>query len=268
MASVPPGGYGDEFAAAPRPAARPSNALWIVLVVVAACLVMMCLVAGVLAALLFPAVQQAREAARRSQSMNNLKQVGLAGHNFHDTYGRFPPPAGDGSDDPNVASPISFNTAILPFLDQMALYGGIEKSVAWDDPINKNAYSTVVPLYISPQFEDRTGPTGYGLTHYVPNSRMFEENGAGMIMQDVTDGLSNTAMAGSVNAAFPAWGDPANGRDPSNGFAGGPNAFGGPPGGALILMMDGSVRFISENAAPGLGNALATPNGGEAVPAF
>ncbi|HEX6985340.1 MAG TPA: DUF1559 domain-containing protein [Planctomycetaceae bacterium] len=268
MASLPPSGYGDDFDGGARPAARSSNALWIVLVVVAAVVFGMCLIIAVLAALLLPAVQQAREAARRTQSMNNLKQVGLAGHNFHDTFGRFPPPTADGSDDPAVTSPISFNTALLPYLEGGGLYGRIEKSVPWDDPINKDAYSTQVPVFISPQFDqERTTANGYGATHYVPNSQVMGETGAGMRMQDVTDGSSNTALAGSVNAAFPAWGDPQNGRDVSNGFAGGPNAFGGPQGGALILLMDGSVRFVSDATAPEVAKALASPTGGEQVPA-
>ena len=85
---------------------------------------------GVLVSLLLPAVQQAREAARRTQCRNNLKQVGLALHNFHDTHGAFPParllldgpiPANDfatvlGSDEP------SWLVRLLPFLEETTQY--------------------------------------------------------------------------------------------------------------------------------------------------
>ena len=79
---------------------------------------------AILIALLLPAVQQAREAARRSQCKNNLKQVGLALHNYHDTYTRFPHNAvgvaSGASDGP------SWLVRILPYMDQAAAYNQIE----------------------------------------------------------------------------------------------------------------------------------------------
>jgi len=94
---------------------------------------------AVLVALLLPAVQQAREAARRSQCKNNLKQFGLAFHNYHDLYRVFPfassySDAGDASDNNLRASEKScWFKSILPFIDQAALYAKMG---------NKSAYST------------------------------------------------------------------------------------------------------------------------------
>ncbi|MBC7968405.1 MAG: DUF1559 domain-containing protein, partial [Fuerstia sp.] len=84
---------------------------------------------AILIALLLPAVQQAREAARRTQCKNNLKQYGLALHNYHDTYLRFPP-GGQDWGNPNVG----WQVRILPFTEQTALYGAINFSDvnAWD----------------------------------------------------------------------------------------------------------------------------------------
>ena len=72
-------------------------------------------------ALLLPAVQQAREAARRSTSKNNLKQIGLALHNYHDTFKEFPP----GTQPNEKLKPekrLSWEAKILPFLDQAPLF--------------------------------------------------------------------------------------------------------------------------------------------------
>lgn len=93
---------------------------------------------AILIALLLPAVQQAREAARRTQCKNNLKQMGLALHNYHDNYQFFP--------NGNVASSaggwgLSWYARILPFVDQAPLYNqltfsGTQHGWAWNDPTN------------------------------------------------------------------------------------------------------------------------------------
>jgi prepilin-type N-terminal cleavage/methylation domain-containing protein len=87
---------------------------------------------AILISLLLPAVQQAREAARRTQCKNNLKQYGLALHNYHDVYLRFPP-AGQNWGNPHVG----WQVRILPFADQASLYNQIEFG-------NANAYNKIV----------------------------------------------------------------------------------------------------------------------------
>jgi prepilin-type N-terminal cleavage/methylation domain-containing protein len=88
---------------------------------------------AILIALLLPAVQQAREAARRSTCKNNMKQIGLAFHNYHETYGVFPMPYSlDLSDPPTSTDSLnahSWGEMLLPFLDQAPLFNRIDMSV-------------------------------------------------------------------------------------------------------------------------------------------
>ncbi len=93
---------------------------------------------GVLVALLLPAVQAAREAARRSQCSNNLKQIGLAVQNFHDTYSKLPPTALQGGGPPNDKYH-TWLVVILPFIEQGSLYDEFDLSKPWDQSPNPAA---------------------------------------------------------------------------------------------------------------------------------
>ncbi|MCA8986082.1 MAG: DUF1559 domain-containing protein [Planctomycetaceae bacterium] len=87
---------------------------------------------AILVALLLPAVQQAREAARRSSCKNNLKQIGLALHNYHDTHRVFPPSSIRGRDTTTGAecgNGFSWGALLLPFLEEAAVYDGLNPTI-------------------------------------------------------------------------------------------------------------------------------------------
>ena len=184
---------------------------------------------AVLIALLLPAVQQAREAARRSQCKNNLKQIGLAMHNYHDTVRVFPPGnavqaygvgytnwRGNGNIGPNLCA------FILPYLDQAPLYNRFNfDAMAVDidntsgDPVQFAIVKTILPAYLCPSSSTDSLLTynGYvgqqGATHYVgiagstpsatpATSGMFYKRSSVSIAK-ITDGTSNTIMVGEYS---------------------------------------------------------------------
>jgi len=113
---------------------------------------------AVLIALLLPAVQQAREAARRSQCKNNLKQLGLAIHNYHDTFGKFPLNRIAGRNGiPQTFGNIGWIAMALPYMDQAPLYNTINFSdqsgaqgLINGLPVNVAARRTILPVTLCP----------------------------------------------------------------------------------------------------------------------
>jgi len=104
---------------------------------------------GVLVALLLPAVQAAREASRAASCKNNLKQIGLALHTYHDTQRRLPPgwAASPGPEDPNGWG---WASAILAEVEQRNVQSIIRYDLPVDHPLNQQARQSVIPIYICP----------------------------------------------------------------------------------------------------------------------
>jgi len=190
---------------------------------------------AVLIALLLPAVQQAREAARRSQCKNNLKQIGLAMHNYHDTHNTFPP--GDiydsvyGTSSGPRRTNIGWAVFLLPFVDQGPLYnqiGSASGNFVYDWNSNNQALfnlaKTSLPAYVCPSDpmgmtntkwtvslqSPLTGSNRVGKSNYVASSPtsggpVFADNSS-LRMRDITDGSSNTFFVGektSFNGFYP-----------------------------------------------------------------
>lgn len=236
-----------------------NTVLWIVLAIGGGGFV---LVALLFVALLLPAVQQAREAARRSQSKNNLKMIALGMHNYHDTHRIFPP----GGIETTDGKPYhGWQTHILPFVDNAPLYNQIDFDQPWSTPANQALFKQEIPYYLNPTISEKKSPDGLGLSHYVGNELFLKKN-AGIRLRDITDGTTNTIMAVEAGENFKPWGDPTNIANPSNIMrAGKKTAY---RGGRHVLMADGSVRFISENIAPETLKHLSIPNDGNVVGEF
>jgi prepilin-type N-terminal cleavage/methylation domain-containing protein len=109
---------------------------------------------GILVALLLPAVQAAREASRRSQCQNRLRQIAIACHNFEATNKRLPPAnARFNEDDVSLRPDWGYLAFILPFVEQQSLYDKIVKNVQWFDEANRTAVMTPVEEFKCPTRE-------------------------------------------------------------------------------------------------------------------
>src|SRR5579871_1632885 len=122
-----------------RPRSRPGFTLIELLVVIA--------IIAILIALLVPAVQKVRDAAARVQCQNNLKQVALAHHNFHDTYKYLPTNTRGVA---NSSLRLAGFTLLLPFIEQAPLYNEYNRTVNWDVAANRVVAATKVPAYVCP----------------------------------------------------------------------------------------------------------------------
>src|SRR5262249_25492118 len=123
-------------------------------------------------ALLFPAVMRVRESAARMQDANNLKQIGLAFHNMAGQTGPLPQSAAFRS--PDGKPLLSWRVAILPYIEQEALYRQFRLDEPWDSPHNRRFVSVMPKVY---QFPGQP-PDGSGRTHYqvfVGPGTLFEE---------------------------------------------------------------------------------------------
>jgi predicted Zn finger-like uncharacterized protein len=219
-------------------------------------------VAAVLAALLWPAVQAARNAARATESKNHLKSIGLALANYSDTFGSFPPGA---IVDAAQREHHGWQVMLLPYLDQQAVYVQVNFKVPWNAPENVKPFQMQIKDFQLPGVDETKDSAGYALSHYAGNSYVFREN-AGASYREIADGTSTTIMAGEAAGNFKPWGSPENRRDPSNGIQAGPDSYGSPGSpGAVFLFCDGSVRYLSKAVNPDVLKAFATPAGGEII---
>jgi prepilin-type processing-associated H-X9-DG protein len=214
--------------------------------------------APIAAALLLPAVQSARTAARRAQSVNNMKQIGLAMHNFHSSFNTFPAAAICDQDGKPL---LSWRVAILPYIEQQALYNEFHLDEPWDSEHNKTLIDKMPRIYAIPNAPAPDGQTYYQV--FVDNGALFDVS-EGIGLEKVTDGTSNTILCVEAGKSVP-WTKPEDiTYDPEKPLPKLGNHF---PGGFNAGFADGSVKFIKHTIDMDTLRALITRDGGEVVSA-
>ena len=247
------------------PAKTGMGAGGIIAILVALGVAGVCVIA-ILVALLLPAIQAARSAARRSQSMNNLKQIGLALHMYHDTHKSFPPAyVADAAGKPLY----SWRVLILPYIEQNGLYEQFDKTKAWDAPENIGISSMMISVYHSPS-DSSLAPNGTNYFCFMGPNTAFPKDKA-ISFNEMTDGSSNTLVAIETKGIAGSWAAPIDidvaTIQPVLGNAPGQiqPCY---PGGTNIGLADGSVRFLPSNIAPSVLPPLIDRRDGQMVPNF
>ncbi len=162
---------------------------------------------AILLGLFLPAVAKVRQAAGRSQSLNNMKQLGLACHNYHDANGSFPP----GVDENHFSAAAK----LLPYLEQNNIYNQIAFKKPVDDAANAPMRKIIVKVFINENDPLPLLPPGaeFGPTNYLFNAGskpdLDKNNGIFYLnsntkIAEITDGTSNTLMTGDTFAAMAA----------------------------------------------------------------
>lgn len=195
----------------------------------------------ILIALLIPPVKHGGGGgARRAECKNNLKQIGLALHHYHETYNVFPPAyTVDGHGKPLH----SWRTLILPYINEQVLYQKIDLSKPWNDSANAEAFNSIPNGYHCPS---TTHPKG--MTTYLA---ITEENscfppGQSRSLSEVTDGTSNTLMVVDVAQSHAVhWMSPQDADETLILGIGAEVKDLQHKGGIHGLLADGSIRYLS-----------------------
>ncbi len=201
--------------------------------------------ASMLVASLVPAVSSARDAAQRTQSLNNLKNIGLAMHNYRATHNRFPAAAAKGQEGhPHPGKyPHSWRVAILPYIDESALYEQYHFDEPWDSEHNKKLLAKMPRVYRNPK--DKPDSTNTSYFALVGKNTLMGDGETPTRMADIVDGTSNTLMIVEAKRDIP-WTKPEDipyaGRSKPV-----PKLGGWFEGGFNAVFGDGAARFINDS---------------------
>jgi hypothetical protein len=209
-------------------------------------------------ALLLPAVQAAREAARANASMNNMKEIAVGMLSHHDEYRRLPPA---GADQAGNRPNLSWRVQILPYIGHEALYERFHHDEPWNSPHNLALVGEMPEVYQCPNL-DADGKTVY-LAVTGPGASFKGEN-PGPGLQSFSDGQSNTIYLVEANADQAVeWTRPDDWEfDPNDPWRGLGDLR---PGCFLAGFLDGHVERISTTMSPEELNSYFTRAGNEVI---
>lgn len=196
--------------------------------------------------------------------MNNLKQIGLALHNYHEEHGCFPPAyVADAHGRPIH----SWRVLILPWLEQKSVYDRYRFDEPWDGPNNRTLHDLVVSTYVCPSHPRQGHATSYAA---VLGPETAWQGTEPVRLERVVDGPGQTIHLVEVSTPSIHWMEPRDlafdrMSDGLDGPKGGTGPTSGHPGGANVLNVDGSVRFLLHWIGPERWQAMLTIAGGEAV---
>lgn len=213
-----------------------------------------------LASKLAKPIIRVRSAAERMTAANNVKQVGIAMHNYLDTHGTFPLP---GSLDPQKKPLLSWRVHLLPYLEQDALYRQFKLDEPWDSDHNKALIKQMPKVYSLSKNPDLMKEGKTTLVVPVGPNTIFP-GGKPTRIADITDGTSNTILVVDVaDEQAVIWTKPddwkVDEKNPKKGLA---TRF---ENNLLASFADGSVRFLSGKIDPRKLAALLTRHGGEVI---
>lgn len=218
-------------------------------------------VISLLIGLLIPAVQSAREAARMTSCRNNLHEIGIALHHYHDVSLAFP--TGVLGNNGSVAAKQLLHTweaLVLPYIEQANLQQTYDFNFRFDSAANAAAVRRTVPTYVCPSSNDALVANLFGTNHYAGNAGTMPGANDGILyplstvrLRDITDGTSSTILCGELSTAIGGWARGAN-----NGGGGG--GGGGSQGFARSVMR--WWECASACAQPGINVPLTTCSGG------
>jgi hypothetical protein len=199
----------------------------------------------------------------RVKSINQLKNIGVGVHAYHDINHSIPPGA---TFDNRGRAQHSWITCLLPFVEHQWLYDQIDRSVPWDAQENRSAFTQDVLLLQVSKSRHKPDPRGYALSEYAGNAYLLSGSRQ-WTLDEVTDGASKTIFCGEATTQPRPWGDPVNWRDPALGISHTPDGFRGPfENMTQFVFVDGHTHGISNKIDPAVLRMLCTPAAGDAIP--
>jgi uncharacterized protein (TIGR03067 family) len=202
--------------------------------------------------------EKIRLAAQKVQSSNNLKQMALALHTYHDTYNRLPGPA---ITDKQGKPLLSWRVAILPFIEQQQLYRQFKLDEPWDSEHNKKLLEKMPEIYVPLRGKTKEPYTTYYQAFVGPGTA-FEPNMRLTLGAGFPDGTSNTILLVEAGEAVP-WTKPTDlPYEPKKAL---PKLGGLFTDGFHIALADASTRWVSRGFDERIFRSAITRNGGEEI---